>query len=129
MTFIRRYRTSFTTSSSAATVYVPDSTTGGVINGVVDTILYYLSTAAPTTTANFLITVENTSQAILNRTAAANEVSFEHAPVRQAQTTAGTSLAIATAYIPGISVDNSRLVIAVSTAGDAKTGIFDVIVR
>lgn len=129
MTFIQRYRTSFTTASSAATVYLPDSTTGGVINGIVDTLLYYLSTAPPTTTANFTITVENTSQSIFNRTAAANEVSFEVCPVRQSHTVAGTTIAIATAGIEGVSVANSRLVVSITTGGDDKTGIIEVIVR
>lgn len=130
--FIQRYRTSFVTASSAASVTVPSTSTSnlGVINGIVDTIIYYKDgTAPPTTTANFLITVENTSQVILNRTSIANESSFEHVPVRQTNTVAGTTLAVATIGAVGFPVCNSRLIISLSTAGDAKTGIFDVIVR
>lgn len=132
MAFIQKFRTSFVTSSSAATAYLPSSTATnpGVINGIVDTILYYKDgTSPPTTTANFLITVENTSQVIFNRTSIANESSFEHIPVRQTNTVAGTTIAIATAGAEGFPVCNSRLIVALSTAGDAKVGIFEVLVR
>jgi hypothetical protein len=132
MTFIQKYRTSFLTSSSAATAYLPSSTATnpGVINGIVDTILYYKDgTSPPTTTANITITVENTSQVVFNRTSLANESSFEYVPVRQSHITAGTTLAVATAGVPGFPVANSRLIVSLSTAGDAKVGIFEVIVR
>lgn len=132
MSFISKYRTSFLTSSSNATAYLPSSTgtNPGTITGIIDTILYYKDgTAPPTTTANFLITVENTSQAIFNRTSIANESSFEFVPVRQTHTIAGTTLAVATIGALGVPVVNTRLIISLSTAGDAKTGIFEVIVR
>ena len=132
MAFIQKYRTSFTTASSAATAYLPSSTATnpGVINGIVDTIIYYKDgTAPPTTTANITITVENTSQVIFNRTNIANESSFEIVPVRQSHTVAGTTLAVATIGAVGFPVCNSRLIVSLSTAGDAKVGIFEVIVR
>lgn len=131
MTFIQRYRTTFLTdTTSNATAVLPSTSEGGFINGIVDTILYYKDgTAPPTTLANFTITVENTSQSIFNRTSVANEASFEVCPVRQSHTVAGTTLAVATIGIPGVSVCNSRLIVSVTSGGAAKTGTFEVIVR
>lgn len=131
MADVRRYRTSFITSSSAATVYLPSSTetNPGTITGIVDTIRYFLSTAPPTTTFNITITVENTSQQIFNRTNVANEATFDVVPVRQTHTVAGTTLAVATMGAQGFPVCNSRLIVALTTAGDARTGIFEVHVR
>lgn len=131
MADVRKFRTAFLTSSSAATVFLPSSTetNPGTITGIIDTILYYKDgTAPPTTTANITITVQNTSQVIFSRTSIANESSFEFIPVRQTHTVAGTTLAIATAGAQGVPVVNTRLTISLSTAGDAKAGIFEVIV-
>lgn len=131
--FIQKYRTSFLTdTTSNATASLPSSTepNAGTINGIIDTILYYKdATSPPTTTANITITVENTSQVVFNRTSAANETSFEHVPVRQSHTVAGTTLAVATIGALGFPVCNSRLIINVSTAGASKAGIFEVLIR
>lgn len=133
MADIRKYRASFLTDgTSAATAVIPSSTetNSGTITGIIDTILYYKDgTAPPTTTANFSITVANTSQTVFSRTSVANEATFEVVPVRQTHTVAGTTLAVATIGAPGFPVCNSKLTISVSTAGAAKTGIFEVLVR
>lgn len=133
MSYVQRFRTSFltdTTSSARAFLSSSTETNPGTITGIIDTILYYKDgTSPPTTAANFTITVENTSQAIFNRTSIANEASFEVCPVRQPYTVTGTTLATATAGIEGVPVVNSRLIIDVSTAGASKAGIFEVIVR
>lgn len=133
MADVRRYRASFLTdTTSNATAVIPSSTetNSGTITGIIDTILYYKdATAPPTTTANFAITVQNTSQSVFSRTSVANEASFEVVPVRQTHTVTGTTLAVATAGAYGVPVCNSKLTIAVTTAGDAKTGIFEVLVR